>query len=273
MLVRQLTSKPILITSKVENLQICFQNNFEIIFESLDMLEKAILAGLKNNLHLKIDSGMHRYGTNSVNELLKINQKLEQEKIKLCSISTHFSQTSNSDFTKNQYFKFLNLKKIITQNPPVCFGGSGVYDYDFEYDILRLGIGLYGYENKNLQKVMKIYSYISKIFFAKKGEFIGYNQAGLLHEDALIAVVPVGYGDGLRRGLCNNFSVEINGKEYFAIGNICMDCFFVVVDTNIHEGDLVCVFNDVQKFAKTLNTNSYEVLTGFSNFRGDSVII
>ena len=165
------------------------------------------------------------------------------------------------------------MRANITQKCPICFGGSGIFDYDFNFDILRLGIGLYGYGNKNLKPVMSIKSYVCKIFYAKKGEFVGYGKKYRVAKDGFFAVVPVGYGDGLRRNLSGKFCVKIGGKIFRAVGNICMDAFFVKIDETVRVGDEVEIMENAQNFAKKCGTISYEILTGFSNFRGKTIVL
>ena len=202
-----------------------------------------------------------------------INDVLEYEKIKLKSIYTHFSCTDNKKITKSEEKNFQMLRSEITQNAPICFGGSGIFDYDFDFDILRLGIGMYGYGDKNLKPVLKICSYVSKVFFASKGEKIGYGTHFFAHRDTFFAIVPVGYGDGLRRNMSGKFEVFINGKKRKTTGNICMDAFFVEVDESVSIGDEVVVMADAEYMAKKSETISYEILTGFSNFRGKTKIV
>ena len=102
----------------------------------------------------------------------------------------------------------------------------------------------------------------------KAGEYVGYGHNFYAESDGKFAVVPVGYGDGLSRRLSGKICVEIIGKKYPIIGSICMDAFFVKNDEKVKVGDSVIVMQDAEVFAKKLGTISYEVLTGFSNFRG-----
>lgn len=265
--VRKLTDKPILICSKVFDYKLCRKYDIDVMVDNqLDLLQ-AIKN--RNKIHLKINSGMNRFGVKSKLELSQINKILIEKEIELQSIYTHFFNLESKSQTKKQYKKFCELKKEILQNAPVCFGGSDVIEYDFEYDMIRVGIGLYGY-GKNLQPIEKICSYVCKVFYAKKGETLGYNGAFKVKEAGFFAVVALGYGDGLRRNLSGKFFVEINKKIYRSVGNICMDAFFVKVDNSVKVGDEVVVMKD----ANELKGDSivYEVLTGFSNLRGKTII-
>lgn len=271
--VRKLTELPILICSKVDDYKTCRKNKIDVMVDDENDLMDCLKNDMRQSIHLKINCGMNRFGVKSPLAMRLINDVLEYEKIELKSIYTHFSCTDNKRITKNEEKNFQMLRSEITQNAPVCFGGSGIFDYDFDFDILRLGIGMYGYGDKNLKPVLKICSYVSKVFFASKGEKIGYGTHFFAHRDAFFAIVPVGYGDGLRRNMSGKFEVFINGKKRKTTGNICMDAFFVEVDESVSIGDEVVVMADAEYMAKKSETISYEILTGFSNFRGKTKIV
>lgn len=271
--VRKLTERPILICSKVDDYKACRKNKIDVMVDDENDLMDCLKNDMRQSIHLKINCGMNRFGVKSPLAMRLINDVLEYEKIGLKSIYTHFSCTDNKRITKNEEKNFQMLRSEIAQNAPICFGGSGIFDYGFDFDILRLGIGMYGYGDKNLKPVLKICSYVSKVFFASKGEKIGYGTHFFVHRDAFFAIVPVGYGDGLRRNLSGKFEVLINGKKRKAIGNICMDAFFVEVDESVSIGDEVVVMADAEYMAKKSETISYEILTGFSNFRGKTKIV
>lgn len=278
--VRSLTDKPVQICAKLSDgadLALCRQHAIDVIFDDLNSLQQCLDAGLRENLHLKINCGMNRFGAKSVEQLQVIDDVLRKENVSLKSICTHFSCTQERSRTKKQHKLFRLLRAQISQDAPISFGGSGVFDYHFDYDILRLGIAMYGYGFENTKKqlplrpVMQVRSHVSKVFFAKKGEYIGYNRAFRAKKDGFFAVVPVGYGDGLRRSLAGKFFVKINNKLCRAVGNICMDCFFVEVDAGCFVGDEVEVFSDAHTLSA--GTITYEVLTNFSNLRGETIIV
>lgn len=269
--VRALTKKRVIIFAPVKNYKLCRENNIEFIIENEDELRKAIVDKCTHLLHLAINAGMNRFGTKSEIVLKSINNILEANNIELKSIYTHFSDTADKNKTKKQYKNFCTLRKFIKQNAPICFGGSGIYGYNFNYDMLRLGIGAYGYLPNKL-KVMTISSHIIKKFYAKKGEYIGYGKKYQVQKSGFFGVVQIGYGDGLARTLSQKFSVTINGKKYKSVGNICMDAFFVKIDESINVGDEVIVMNDASYLAKKAKTISYEILTNFSMLRGKTVV-
>ena len=271
--VRALTEKPIMICSKVDDFQMCKDENFAVLVESAKELKNCLAVGLRQGINLKIDCGMNRFGCKNFKVIERINDILKDNNISLNSICTHFSNTTDKKFTQKQYKRFCELRAKIEQDAPICFGGSGIFDYDYDFDILRLGIGLYGYGNETtLKPVLKIVSHISKIFYAQKGEFVGYGRFGKVKKSGRFAIVQFGYGDGLQRRLSGNFCVKINNKNFRAVGNVCMDCFFVAVDDTVAVGDEVVIMDDAKIFADKLKTISYEILTGFSNARAQTIV-
>lgn len=265
--VRAFTKKRIIIFAPVVDFKLCREFNIEFMIENEDDLRKAIKNDCSHLLHLAINTGMNRFGTKSEIVLKSINNILNTNNIMLNSIYTHFSDTEDSHRTKKQYNKFCALRNLIKQNAPICFGGSGIYGYNFNFDMLRLGIGAYGYEPNKL-KVMTVSSHIIKKFYAKKGEYIGYGKKYQVQKNGFFGVVQIGYGDGLTRTLSQKFTVSINGKKYKSVGNICMDAFFVKIDESVNVGDEVIVLRDASYLAKKAKTITYEILTNFSNLRG-----
>ncbi|MGN1200840.1 MAG: alanine racemase [Candidatus Caccovivens sp.] len=270
--VRKRTGKPVLVCSKVQDFKKCKKYQLDVMVDDENDLRVCHQLGIEG-VHLKINSGMNRFGVKGFMNTKLINDFIEENHIALRSISTHFSDTANRRKTIKQYQKFLELQSEISQNVPFCFGGSGVMNYPFKFDIIRVGIGMYGYGDKSALPVMSINSYVEKVFYAKKGEFIGYGKKYRVKHEGFFAVVPVGYGDGLRRNLSGKFYVRINGFEYESVGNICMDAFFIKIDPSVKEGDVVEVLWDAEELAQKSKTISYEILTGFSEFRGKTQII
>ena len=265
--VRALTKKRIIIFAPVVDFKLCHEFNIEFMIENEDELRKAIIYECTNLLHLAINTGMNRFGTKSEIVLKNISNILKENNIELKSIYTHFSDTNDRKRTKKQYNKFCALRNLIKQNVPICFGGSKIYNYNFSFDMLRLGIGAYGYEQNKL-KVMTISSHIIKKFYSKKGEYIGYGKKYQVRKNSFFGVVQIGYADGLTRKKKKKFTVIINGKKYKSVGNICMDAFFVKIDENVNVGDEVVVLRDASYLAKKAKTITYEILTNFSNLRG-----
>ena len=234
-------------------------------------------------IHIKIDTGMHRLGFEEENldDLIQILKGNETVQIK--SILSHMATSDdlNHDaFSKSQIALFeklstkiqteLNIKPILH-----ILNTSGITNYpEAQYDMVRLGIGLYGISNdeeeqKELENVGTLKSVISQIRTIDKGESVGYGRKFMADRSTKVATIPIGYADGIRRSWGNGVGyVTINGKQAKIIGSICMDMLMVdVTDIDCKAGNTVIVFGEnptVPFMAKQLNTIPYEILTSIS---------
>ncbi len=148
---------------------------------------------------------------------------------------------------------------------------AGILQFaDYQFDMVRLGIGLYGANPTsskfNIQPVSSLKTVISQIKIIKKGETIGYGRQGKAQEDMRLATLPIGYADGYARGLSNGKgSVYLHGKLASVIGMVCMDMMMVDI-TNIdaaEEGDEVEIFGvhiSLKQLADQMDTIPYELL-------------
>ena len=142
--------------------------------------------------------------------------------------------------------------------------------------MVRLGIGLYGYDaspgiNQLLKTVHTLKALISQIKQVTANETVGYGRKGVLKENKKIATISIGYADGFQRKLGNgNYTVLIKGQEAQTIGNVCMDMTMVDINqiSEVSEGDEVIIFGEqlpVTIMAEKLDTIPYEVFTGISS--------
>jgi alanine racemase len=234
-------------------------------------------------VHLKLDTGMHRLGF-APEEVDDLIQLLSQHKhIVVRSAFSHLAASEDpaeDSFTRAQIASLVKMGTRLKTE----FGegillhilnSSGITRFpDAQLDMVRLGIGLYGIghdekEQQLLQNVGTLRSIITQIKAIPKGESVGYNRKWIAKRNARIAIVPVGYADGLDRRLGNGRgSVVIGASTVPIIGNVCMDmCMVDVTDIAAEEGDVVEIFGKsytVHQFAQTLDTIPYEVLTSIS---------
>ena len=234
-------------------------------------------------IHIKIDTGMHRLGfeEDNLEDLIQILKGNETVQIK--SILSHMATSDDlkhNAFSKSQIALFEKLStKIQTELniKPIrhILNTSGITNYpEAQYDMVRLGIGLYGISNdeeeqKELENVGTLKSVISQIRTIDKGESVGYGRRFIADRSTKVATIPIGYADGIRRSWGNGVGfVTINGKQAKIIGSICMDMLMVdVTDIDCKEGNTVIVFGEnptVPFMAKELNTIPYEILTSIS---------
>lgn len=233
-------------------------------------------------IHLKIDTGMHRLGF-TLEKLDDLIDKLAMNpKVKVEGIFTHFSSAdskSQDNFTVLQAQIFEEAYERLTEAlgyKPVkhaCNSPGMVRWPQYHFDMVRLGIGLHGFDptgQLQLRHSSQLKSIVSQIQDVKAGEAVGYTRRGKVDRDSKIAIIPIGYEDGYQRIFGNgNAKVRINGNLCPTIGNICMDMTMIdVTDAEASEGDEVIVFGSkptIQDLAKWADTIPYEILTNVSN--------
>lgn len=263
LLVRRLCQTKILICAPVSRFLECKENNFEFIVEDIQSLEKVKKMHMLVFAHIKINSGMNRFGFgfDDKKTLSKVKKICKGEKI--AGLCTHFSSLNDEGKAKKEYQNFLKAKNFLKFNCQIHFGGSDVIDFEFDFEMIRCGIGLY------LQKgsqVMKIFSKVQKILNLKDGA-VGYDGGYVVEKPCKIAVLPIGYADGLVKSFSGCF-VEICNHKCPIIGNICMDaCFALVTGIDVKVGDFANVLCDVFQVAQNANLSNYEVMTLFNNLR------
>ncbi|MDD3914960.1 MAG: bifunctional UDP-N-acetylmuramoyl-tripeptide:D-alanyl-D-alanine ligase/alanine racemase [Bacteroidales bacterium] len=236
-------------------------------------------------IHIKIDTGMHRLGFSEA-DIDELNDKLNQNKniIKVSSIFSHLACADNSsmdDFTLKQIKKLQNTAERIEEALGYkiikhILNSSGIVRFnDYQMDMVRLGIGLYGAEETlmnmmNLEMVLSLKSVVSQIQRVPKGEGIGYGQTWIAPKDSKIAIIPIGYADGFSLRLSNsNTKVYINNNYAPLVGRICMDmCFIDVSGLEVKEGDEVEIFGQhasLYTLAKNAETIPYEIISTLSH--------
>lgn len=234
-------------------------------------------------IHLKIDSGMHRLGftTADTDELIAVLK--ESPEVKVASVFSHLAAADNpahDDFTRTQVSRF----NLCTQRLQKALGAplkrhilntAGVLRFpEYQFEMVRLGIGLYGYSDapeiaQHLVPSSRLKTVISQIKQVPAEETVGYQRAGRLTKASRIATIPIGYADGFSRRLGNgNGEVAINGYRARTVGNICMDmCMVDVSEIPCIEGDEVEVFGQhipLDELARKMDTIPYEVISGIS---------
>ncbi len=246
-------------------------------------IQKMQQAGIKGYpVHIKLDTGMYRLGF-SMMELPGLAGVLKNsDSVRVKSLFSHLAASDDpmhDEFTLEQIRQFgIMSDKICAQlDYPILrhiLNSAGIERFPgAQYDMVRLGIGLYGVsaiENNRLANVNTFRSIISQIKKVPRGHTIGYARAYRAKEDTRIAIVPVGYADGLDRKLGNGRGkMVVNGKPAPIVGNICMDmCMLDINGILAREGDEVIIFgeeNPISYIAESLSTITYEVLTNISS--------
>ncbi|MDR1814044.1 MAG: bifunctional UDP-N-acetylmuramoyl-tripeptide:D-alanyl-D-alanine ligase/alanine racemase [Tannerella sp.] len=236
-------------------------------------------------VHIKIDTGMHRLGfeAGEIPEMCRLLHN--QNGIAANSVFTHLACSDDhvqDKFTLHQLAVFESCANEIEETLGVkllkhALNSAGIERFTkYQYDMVRLGISLYGISlsdtnsSGKLQCVCRLKTVILQVRDVKKDESIGYGRRTVVRRNSRIAVIPIGYADGLDRKLSNGVGeVLIGGVRCPIVGNICMDaCMVDITGTDAKEGDTVIVFNDVltvEELAAKTGTIPYEILTSVSS--------
>jgi len=238
-------------------------------------------------IHIKIDTGMGRIGFRE-EAFEEIRRIARLPGLYLEGIYTHLATADSSDITYaleqleifNRLYQRLQAAGI---NIPVRHAANSPAVMQLpqsHYELSRPGIILYGLpclshseHNTGLKPVMSLKARISHLKTVEKGQSIGYGRSFIASEPTTVATLPLGYADGLRRGLSNGGEVLLKGKRVRIIGKVCMDQTMIDVTgvEGVQTGDLVTVIGqdnndviDADSMARTLDTISYEILCGIS---------
>ncbi len=256
-------------------------------FRVLKMLEAALLRMTSNSqtvgIHIKIDTGMHRLGFDPIEVDELINQIKGRATISVKSVFSHLAASDNvssDDFTRHQISLFRMISDRIS------------YEFDYpilrhiantaaitrfpeaRFDMVRIGIGLYGIapmpeEQEFLQNVSTLRSVISQIKHVQPNDTVGYNRRYKAKKETTIAIVPIGYADGLSRALSNGIGhLKVRGKLTPIVGSICMDMTMIdITCINAQEGDEVLIFGKdlpITRLADEMGSIPYEILSSIS---------
>jgi alanine racemase len=251
-------------------------------------LEKAIKKNILPKdkpvkIHIKLDTGMHRLGflDEDIPELI---EKLRANRmIYVQSVFSHLAASEDpaeERFTRQQIEAFERMSSQISEQSEHAIirhilNSAGITRYpEAHYNMVRLGISLYGVasleeEQPRLAPVARLKSTISQIKMIPSGESVGYNRAYTAKKEIKIAIVPIGYADGMNLAMSNGKGhLLIGNKLVPVIGKVCMDmCMLDITNVNAEEGDEVIIFGPERpllELAREMGTIPYEVLAGLS---------
>lgn len=234
-------------------------------------------------VHIKLDTGMHRLGfeENTIDELIATLKG--NSTIRIQSILSHLATSDDKDhfeFVRSQIRLFEKLSsKLMTElgvNPiRHILNTSGISNFpDAQFNMVRLGIGLYGVSNdaaeqKFLENVGTLKSIISQVRTIPSGDSVGYGRRFMATKETKIATIPIGYADGISRLWGNEVGyVIVKNQKAAIVGSVCMDMLMIdVSEIDCKEGDSVIIFGEnptVTEIANALKTIPYEILTSIS---------
>ena len=265
---------------------VMFENNLEPEVYSFRLLDAMIRETERRGItsypiHIKIDTGMHRLGFRPDDIPAVCERIKEQSGVMVRSTFSHLAGSDSpafDDFTHKQLDTFARAAASLEDGLEHrvikhILNSAGIERFaDHQMDMVRLGISLYGISAsgvKGLRNVSTLRTTILQIQHVAAGDSIGYSRRTYVDRASRIAIIPIGYADGLNRHFSNRVGeVLVGGKRCPIVGNICMDaCMIDVTDTDAKEGDPVIIFGEelpVSELADRLGTIPYEILTSVS---------
>lgn len=279
---------PIMVLNPVEeSFDLCREFQLEPVVFSLDFY-KSLAVYCQNHqtqlsVHLDMDTGMHRLGFEEAHleELKRLIRETPQ--LEIASIYTHLvgaDEEIHRDFSLAQLHQFTRMKDellaVLSYKPLIhALNSAGIVAFpEFQFDMVRLGIGLYGVEvtgkyDASLRPISTLKTTISQVKVLEPGATVGYSRKGMLPNGGKIATLSIGYADGYDRRFSNGKGyVLIQGKKASVIGNVCMDMVMVdVSELNVKAGDEAIIYGEqisLKELADRIGTIPYELLTNIS---------
>jgi len=250
--------------------------------------DRARAQGRPARVHVKYDSGMGRLGTADAGEVLALARACaEDPHLALAGVWTHFATADEpgSDFFEAQLERFSQVVDAVKDEFPTvtahAANSAAVFrDPRAHFDMARCGVAVYGLDpfqgdpaERGLSPAMSLHSYVADVKRFAAGESAGYGRTWRAPTDTCVGILPLGYGDGVRRGLSNNADVLIGGRRYPLVGTVSMDN--VTVDLGpepaVEPGEEAVLIGTqggetilAEELARRLDTINYEVTCGIS---------
>jgi len=239
-------------------------------------------------VHVKYDSGMGRLGNPDPEQVLALARACaEDSQLELAGIWTHFATADepDSDFFEQQLDRFRAVADAVRAEFPSVIAhaanSAAVFrDPRSHFDMARCGVAVYGLDpfqgdpgERGLSPALSLHSYVADVKRFSAGDSAGYGQTWRAPVDTWVGVLPLGYGDGVRRGLSNNAELLIRGRRRPLVGTVSMDNLTVDLgpETDVEPGDEAVLIGTQEEesilseeVAKRLATINYEITCGIS---------
>jgi alanine racemase len=244
--------------------------------------------GRMARVHVKLDSGMGRLGERNPATLIELARACDSDqRLELAGVWTHFA-TADEDgdpYMGEQLAAFVPVAEAVREIAPDCTvhaanSAATLRDSATHFDMVRCGIAIYGLDPfhrdpaaHGLDPALELHSYVADVKRFEAGGSAGYGRTWRAPEDTWVGVLPIGYGDGVRRGLSNNAEVLVGGKRYPLVGTISMDNITIDLgaETDVEPGAPAVLIGAqggdrilAEEVAARLETINYEVTCGIS---------
>jgi alanine racemase len=246
----------------------------------------AVAAAGGGRVHVKFDSGMGRLGTRDPVEATRVAELAQATAgVRLAGVMTHFAtadELKDDGFFANQLAAFTRWARTIKEQQPQIIvhaanSAATMRDVEAQFDMVRCGIAIYGMDpfgrdpaSRALEPALELSSYVAEVKLCRAGESAGYGRQFVADGDTYIGVLPIGYGDGWRRGLSNNADVLIGGHRHPLVGTVSMDSITVDLGLEIEpervRGERAVLIGiqgseriTAEEVARRLETINYEI--------------
>jgi alanine racemase len=252
------------------------------------LADRARAQGRPARVHVKYDSGMGRLGNPDPEEVLALARACDAEpSLELAGVWTHFATADepDSDFFDEQLGRFEAVVAAVKAEFPSVVAHAAnsaavLRDRRSHFDMARCGVAVYGLDpfqrdpaDHGLRPALSLHSYVADVKRFETGNSAGYGRTWQAGAETYVGVLPLGYGDGVRRGLSNNAEVLVRGRRHPLVGTVSMDNVTIDLgpDTDVEPGDeaiLIGVQGEetilAEEMAARLKTINYEVTCGIS---------
>ena len=239
-------------------------------------------------VHVKLDTGMGRLGAKDPEEVRAVAAEVAaRDDVELVGLMTHFATADErgDDYFPAQLARFTEFVEGMRSEHDglVCHAANSaatLRDSASHFDMVRCGVGIYGLDpfqanpaDEGLEPALSLESWVAAVKRFEPGESAGYGRRWVAPESTWVATVPVGYGDGWRRGLTNDCDVLIRGRRHPLVGTVSMDNVTVDLgaDTDVEVGDTAVLIGEqdgerilCEEVARRLHTINYEVTCGLT---------
>ena len=244
--------------------------------------------GRPARVHLKLDSGMGRLGERDPEALIELARSCAADPhLEIAGVWTHFATADEPDdeFLAEQLAAFRPVAEAVREIAPDCTvhaanSAATLREPDARFDMVRCGIAIYGLDpfqrdpaEHGLEPALELHSYVADVKRFERGASAGYGRTWRAPEDTWVGVLPIGYGDGVRRGLSNNAEVLVGGRRHPLVGTVSMDNITIDLgpETDVEPGAAAVLIGPqgsdrilAEEVAARLETINYEVTCGIS---------
>jgi alanine racemase len=240
-------------------------------------------------VHVKYDTGMGRLGERDPDAVRRLaSEAADEDSVELAGVWTHFATADDpeSEFFGDQLVRFGELAEVLKRDHPdvivhAANSAATLRDRTSHFDMVRCGIAVYGLDpfgigpnERELEPALELRSYVAAVKRFERGSSAGYGRTWTAQADTWVGVLPIGYGDGVRRALSNNAEVLVGGRRHPLVGTVSMDNVTIDLgpETDVEPGAAAVLIGAqgeerilAEEVARDIGTINYEVTCGISS--------